>query len=415
MRELSLSVSDTTSSNTNICEPDLDDPGGSKPWFIKNQGENTEWEDWHWQLQNSIRSIEDLNSIVPDFFSEKSAEAAKQFPLSITPYYLSLIKEFSYSDPIFSQCVPNEKELDNPSFLSNDPLEEEHDTVVPNLVHRYNDRALLISTSSCPVYCRHCTRKRVAGTKNFYISDYQLNNVIKYIKNHPEIKDVIVSGGDPLTMSTDKLENILYRLKTIDTIDIIRIGTRTPVTLPMRITDELVNMISKYHPIWLNTHFNHPNEITEESIEACSKLINKGIPVGNQCVLLKGVNDSPDIMVELCRKLIKMRVRPYYMYQSDLVKGIEHFRTPISKGIEIMDHLRGKVSGIGIPSFIVDSPEGKGKIPILPNYILMQDKHQTILRNYKNEIVCYPEPTEYMESICQTGNQIREQTTIQQT
>lgn len=403
MRE-AADVSGSNSSIT-ICEPELDDPGGRSPQFTENWGENTEWEQWnswHWQLQNSIRTVEELNSILSEkgtTISDRTIEAAKCFPLSITPYYFSLIKEFSYSDPVFSQCVPNEKELDNPSFLNNDPLAEEHDTVVENLVHRYNDRALLISTSQCAMYCRHCTRKRVAGTSDFFISNAQLDKIVDYLKNHPEVKDVIVSGGDPLTMSTNNLENILRKLRTVESLDIIRIGTRVPVTMPMRVTDELVNMLAKYHPVWLNTHFNHPNEITEESQRACAKLVNSGIPIGNQCVLLKGVNDNAEIMIELCRKLLKMRVRPYYMYQCDLVKGVEHFRTPISKGVEIMEKLRGRVSGMGIPSFIIDSPEGKGKIPILPNYILMQDQDKTILRNFENEIVCYPEP---MESVCQT-------------
>lgn len=395
-----------TSSNLIISEPELDDPGGSKLRFVKNWSENKDWNNWRWQLANSITTIDDLNAVLSEknvIISDRTIEAAKQFPLSITPYYFSLIKDYSYSDPVFAQCIPNEKELDNPSFLSNDPLLEEHDTVVDNLVHRYNDRALLISTSQCAMYCRHCTRKRVAGTRDFCISDCQLDNIVKYLKNHPEIKDVIVSGGDPLTMATSKLEKILYNLRTVDTLDIIRIGSRTPVTMPQRITDDLADMLSEYHPLWLNTHFNHPNEITEEAQEACAKLANKGIPLGNQCVLLKGINDDPNTMAELCRKLVKMRVRPYYMYQCDLVKGIEHFRTPIHKGIEIMDQLRGRISGLAIPNFIIDSPEGKGKIPILPNYILMQDKSQTILRNFENEIVCYPEPAEV---ICQT--QIKE-------
>lgn len=401
----SAEVSINSSSKT-ICEPDLDDPGGRTP-RLYSRGENTNnknhWNDWHWQLRNSIKSVEHLNSILFEkgiTLSDKTIEAAKCFPLSITPYYFSLIKEFSYSDPIFSQCVPNEKELDNPSFLNNDPLSEEHDTVVDNLVHRYNDRALLISTSKCAMYCRHCTRKRVAGDSEFYLSDLQLDNIITYLKNHPEIKDVIISGGDPLTMSTSKLENILSKVRAVETVDIIRIGTRVPVTMPQRVTNELVDMLSKYHPIFINTHFNHPNEITTESKEACSKIVNRGIPMGNQCVLLKGVNDNSDTMVDLCRGMLKIRVKPYYMYQCDLVKGVEHFRTPISKGIEIMENLRGRVSGLGIPSFIVDSPEGKGKIPVLPNYIVLQDENETILRNYKNEFIKYPEPTNTTDNIC---------------
>lgn len=386
---------DVIDSSTNYCEPDLDDPGGSKPRFTMDWGvKEDQWENWHWQLKNSIRTVEELKSLLPELdISDKTIEASKCFPMAITPYYLSLIKKFDYSDPIFSQSVPNEQELNNPCFLSDDPLAEEHDTVINNLVHRYNDRALVISTSKCAMYCRHCTRKRVAGTKYYNLSNKQLDNIIIYLNNHPEIKDVIISGGDAFTMSTSKLENILKKLRSVETLDIIRIGTRTPVTLPMRITDDLVNMIAKYHPIWVNTHFNHPNEITKSSKKACEMMANKGIPVNNQCVLLKGINDSSNTMIDLCRGLLKIRVKPYYIFQCDLVKGVEHFRTPISKGIEIMENLRGRISGLGIPSFIIDAPEGKGKIPILPNYILMRENDQTLLKNYKGEIVCYPEPT----------------------
>lgn len=376
-----------------------DDPGGTKPQLIKDWGgQENQWEDWHWQLRNSIRTIDDLKKYMSDkgvnntTFSDKTIQASNLFPLAITPYYLSVIKKFDYSDPVFSMAVPNEKELDNPSYLSNDPLSEEHDTIVDNLVHRYGDRALLLATSTCAMFCRHCTRKRVAGTKDFNLSTDQLDNIITYLNNHPEVKDVIVSGGDPLTMSTDKLENILSKLRSVPSVEIIRIGTRTPVTMPMRITDELVSMISKYHPVWVNTHFNHPNEITEESRKACEKLVNSGIPVNNQCVLLKGINDDVNIMAELFKGLLKMRVRPYYMFQCDLVKGVEHFRTPISKGLDIVENLRGRISGLGIPYFIVDSPEGKGKIPVVPNYILRQDEEKTVFRNYKNEEVIYPEP-----------------------
>jgi len=388
---------------TKIDVSEIDEPSGTMP-CLKEHGkmkitdleiQKDNWSDWHWQLKNSIKSVEQLENILSEkgiVLSDKMKEAAQIFPVAITPYYLSLIKEFSYSDPIFSMCMPNEKELINPLFLSNDPLGEEHDSVIENLVHRYNDRVLLVSTNKCPVNCRYCTRKRVTGSKDFHLTDNELDSVIKYIKNHPEIKDVIISGGDPFTMSTSKLENIISKIRAIDTVEIIRIGTKTPVTLPMRITDDLVKMISKYHPVWINTHFNHPNEITEESKAAILKLVNNGIPVNNQNVLLKGINDNSKTTAELYKGLLKIRVRPYYLFQCDLVKGIEHFRTSISKGIKILSDLRGRISGLGIPHYIVDSPNGKGKIPLLPNYVVKKEKDKTILKNYKGEMVVYPEP-----------------------
>lgn len=386
-----------------ITSNDLDEPGGTKP-RLKERGridikeiqvEKDNWYDWKWQLKNSIRSIKDLELVLSEkgiIISDEIKEAAKVFPLAITPYYLSLIKDFSYNDPIYKMSIPSSEELLNPSFLSNDPLGEEHDCAVPNLVHRYDDRALLVSTNKCAMFCRFCTRKRVTGSKDFHLTDKELDNAINYLKIHTEIKDVIISGGDPFTMPTSKLENILARLRSVKSIEIIRIGTRTPVTLPMRITDELVDMLSKYHPVWVNTHFNHPNEITDESKQAILRLVNRGIPVNNQNVLLKGINDDSSILSVLYKELLKIRVRPYYCFQCDLVKGGEHFRTPISKGIEIMENLRGRISGLGIPHFIIDSPGGKGKIPILPNYIVSREEKETILRNYKGEMITYPEP-----------------------
>ena len=375
---------------------DLDEPGGTMPQ-IKFWGgiQAKYWNDWKWQLKNSIRSIDALELLLSEKgikISEEMKEAAKVFPLAITPYYLSLIKDFSNNDPIYKMSIPSSEELVNPSYLSDDPLGEEHDSVVPNLIHRYDDRALLVSTNKCFSNCRFCTRKRVTDSKDFHLTDEELDNIIDYLKIHPEIKDIIVSGGDPFTMPTNKLENILKKLRSVESIEIIRIGTRTPVTMPMRITDELVDMISKYHPVWVNTHFNHPNEITEESKAAVLKLVKSGIPVNNQNVLLKGVNDDSKTLIKLYRGLLKILCRPYYMFQCDLVNGIEHFRTTIDKGIEIMEGLRGRMSGLGIPHYIVDSPEGKGKIPVLPNYIVGKEGDQTILRNYRNEIVVYPNP-----------------------
>lgn len=371
-----------------------EEPGGSMPQ-LKGWGEINNWDSWKWQLKNSIKSPDGLkefllqrNVLIP----ENIAKTASIFPMSITPYYLSLIKKFDYSDPVFSMCIPNELELTNPSFLSDDPLHEEEDTVVRGLVHRYKDRALIVSTSQCAMYCRHCTRKRVAGSKDYHLSDCEIDNIINYLTQHSEIKDVIVSGGDPFTMSTNKLEKLISKIRSVKSVEIIRIGTRTPVTMPQRITSELVNMLCRYHPVFVNTHFNHPNEITEDSKKACLKMIDKGIPVNNQTVLLKGINDDPEVMAELCRKLLTLRVKPYYMFQCDLVKGVEHFRTSIDKGLSIMEYLRGRISGLAIPHFIIDAPEGKGKIPVLPNYIIGKEDNGTILKNYKGERVYYPEP-----------------------
>lgn len=360
--------------------------------WIRISKESKSWKDWKWQVKNAIKSISSIKSIFSEDSYDLLHSVEKQFPLFITPYYLSLIQTYDRFDPIFNMSMPNENELSNPSFLKEDPLEEGKSSVNEVLVHRYKDRALLVSTSRCAMNCRHCTRKRVTGDKEYYITYQQLEASAKYIEAHPDIKDVIISGGDPLLMSDDKLEMIIKRLRSIESLDIIRLGTRTPVTMPMRITDDLVNMIKKYHPIYLNTHFNHPNELTTEATEACNKLSDNGIVVGNQSVLLKGVNDNPELMETLCRKLLKNRVRPYYLFQCDLVKGVEHFRTPIQTGIQIMDHLRGRISGLAIPTFVVDAPEGKGKIPVLPQYVLNYEEHQTLLRNYKNETVYYPEP-----------------------
>ena len=318
--------------------------------------------------------------------------AAEKFPLAITPYYASLIQNPDASDPIFQMCVPQAQELNDPPFLCDDPLEEDHDMPVPGLVHRYPDRALLIATSTCAMYCRHCTRKRVAGARESSISPIRLQQVVAYLRQHPEIHDVIVSGGDPLTMTTESLERVLAAVRSVPTVDIIRIGTRTPVTMPQRITAELVEMLRKYHPLFINTHFNHPNEITTESTEACTRLADAGIPLGNQSVLLKGINDDPQLMERLCRALVKIRVKPYYMYQCDLVRGVEHFRTPVSRGIEIMEYLRGRLSGLAIPTFVIDAPHGGGKVPVLPNYIVSTSPTHTVLRNFEGMLVSYPEP-----------------------
>ncbi|MDD4869730.1 MAG: KamA family radical SAM protein [Kiritimatiellae bacterium] len=352
-----------------------------------------QWKDWQWQMRNRIRCVEKLREYFPSMERKPDlVMASERFPLAITPYYASLIRELDDTDPVFMMSMPQIKELWSPPFLREDPLDEERDMPVPGLVHRYPDRVLLIATSVCAMYCRYCTRKRVTGMRESCISESRIKRTVEYLRAHPEIKDVVVSGGDPLTMSTDVLESILAALRSVHSVDIIRIGTKTPVTMPMRITDELVAMLRKYHPLWINTHFNHPNELTPEAAEACTKLVDAGIPVGNQSVLLKGVNDDPHIMEELLRGLVRMRVRPYYLFQCDLVEGIEHFRTPLARGVEIMEYLRGRLSGIAIPNFVVDMPHGGGKVPILPNYVVSMSPTHSVLRNAHGMLVSYPEP-----------------------
>ena len=345
------------------------------------------WNDWKWQLKNRITNVQGITRAcgisIPDAVVSK-------FPISITPYYWSLIRQFDYSDPIFRMCVPSAEEMDDTMF--SDPLHEEEQSPVECLVHRYNDRALLISTSVCSVYCRYCTRKRTVGMKDEAITGEQLDKAVEYLKKHPEVEDVIISGGDPLVMSNAWLRWILTAIRAIPSVQVIRIGTKVPVVLPQRINESLVKLLSEFHPLYINTHFNHPNEVTPESQRACEMLVNHGIPVGNQSVLLRGVNDNPQVYEELCRKLIRMRVRPYYLYQCDLVKGVEHFRTPIATGLGVMYYLRGRLSGIGIPQFIIDSPGGKGKIPILPDYVVERTDEKIVLRNHLGEQVEYPEP-----------------------
>ncbi len=350
-------------------------------------------EDWRWQMANRIRKPSQLFDRFPALrTSPDLAPLIGKYPMAITPYYASLIQTPGPSDPIFQMCVPQVQELMDPPFLSPDPLEECRDMPVPGMVHRYNDRVLVIATTMCSTYCRHCTRKRVAGTRETSISRRRLEQIADYLMKHPQVHDVIISGGDPLTMNTEQLETVLARLRQVPSVQVIRIGTRVPVVLPQRITDDLCSMLRRYHPIWINTHFNHPREMTARAEEACRRLADAGCPLGNQSVLLRNVNDRPQIIEELCRRLVRVRVRPYYMYQCDLVRGVEHFRTPIRRGIEIMEYLRGRLSGLAIPTFVVDAPHGGGKIPVLPTYMVSQSPTHTVLRNFEGMLISYPEP-----------------------
>lgn len=344
---------------------------------------------WQQLLKQSISSVDQL---VDKFGIKKEiAEKLNDFFLArVNPYYLSLIRY--PGDPIWKQVVPDEVELYD-SDAPEDPLNEESMSPVPNITHRYPDRALFLTTSQCGIYCRFCTRKRKVGDSS-KINMREFESAFQYLEQHTEITDVILSGGDPLMLTDAMLEKILARLREIPHIQIIRLGTKMPCVLPQRITPELCEMIKKYHPIYVNTHFNHPWEITEESKKACEMLVNAGCPVGCQTVLLKGVNDDPEVMKELMKGLLAIRVRPYYIYQADLTKGANHFRTPIDVGLEIMDNLRGHISGLAVPHFVIDAPGGGGKIPLLPEYVLARDKEKIILRNFRNEVYEYPDVQE---------------------
>lgn len=358
---------------------------------------DTEWNDWKWQVRNRIETVEDLKKYINLTEEEEDGirECLKTLRMSITPYYLSIMNPDDVNDPIRKQAIPNIVETHKSDADLDDPLHEDGDSPVPGLTHRYPDRALLLITDQCSMYCRHCTRRRFAGQNDGAMPTDQVDKAIDYIAQTPQIRDVVISGGDSLLMSDERIEYILKRLREIPHVEIIRFGSRTPVVMPQRITEEFVNMVKKYHPIWLNTHFNHSNEITEEAKLACERLANAGIPLGNQTVLLRGVNDCVHVMKKLVNDLVKIRVRPYYIYQCDLSNGIEHFRTPVSKGIEIIEGLRGHTSGLCIPTFVVDAPGGGGKTPVMPNYVISQNQDKVILRNFEGVITTYSEPHNY--------------------
>jgi lysine 2,3-aminomutase len=361
---------------------------------IKKKATQEEWNDWHWQIRNRITTLEELEQYITLIPEEREVFSLRNFSfrMAITPYYLSLIDPADPRDPVRLQAIPRKMESVFLDSDMNDPLHEDTDSPVPGLTHRYPDRVLLLITDQCSMYCRHCTRRRMAGETDSMMPMTQVDKAINYIKRTPEVRDVILSGGDPLTMSDERLDDILEKLHEIEHVEIIRIGTRTPVVMPQRITDKLVEVLKKYPPIWLNTHFNHANELTDESEAALKKLVEAGIVVSNQSVLLKGVNDNVDVMKNLVHKLVYNRVRPYYIYQCDLSIGIAHFRTPISRGIEIIESLRGHTSGLCVPTYVVDAPGGGGKIPVQPTYIISNSPGRVILRNYEGIICSYTEP-----------------------
>lgn len=352
------------------------------------------WGSWIWQQQNRIKSMEQLEKVINVTQDERTAfeKSNEMFHMGITPYYAALMDKDDPNCPIRLQSVPQIGELTILETDLEDPLAEERDMPVPGITHRYPDRVLFYTNHNCPVFCRHCTRKRKVSDPSTAAQISQLEAGLKYIEEHKEIRDVVISGGDPLSLSDDRLEYILSRLRAMDHIDMFRIGTRNMVTLPYRVTDNFIKIIRKYHPVYVNTHFNHPKECTLEAFDVCARLADAGCVIGNQSVLLKGVNDKPEIFKELVHKLLLMRVRPYYIYQCDLSQGISHFRTPIETGINIIEHLRGHTSGLAVPQFVCDAPGGGGKIPINPNYVVKHEGKKWVLRNFRKKEFTYLEP-----------------------
>lgn len=352
-----------------------------------------DWEDWHWQIKHRVRTKEELAQIIKLTPEEEEGikRATGRLSLAITPYWASLIDPEDPNCPIRRQAVPVASESAVGPHEMVDPCAEDRDSPAPHLVHRYPDRVLLLATEQCAMYCRHCTRRRLVGEHQESNSPSRFDAAIEYIRANKKIRDVLISGGDPLILADEEIENLIQKIRSVSHIEFLRIGTRAPVTLPQRITEKLAAMLKKYSPIWVSIHFNHPKEITKRCKSACDMLADSGIPLGSQSVLLKGINDRPYIMKKLVHELLQIRVRPYYIYQCDPVRGTQHFRTPVAAGINIMEKLRGHTSGYAVPTYVIDGPGGGGKIPVGPNYILSQAKGKYVLRNYKGKIYAYLE------------------------
>jgi lysine 2,3-aminomutase len=369
-----------------------------------------EWNDWRWQLRNRVTSVDQLIQVVEMTSEEKDMvnRALKSLRMAITPYYASLMDPTDRNCPIRKRAIPTGRETQVSQEDMVDPLHEDIESPVPGITHRYPDRILFLITDQCSMYCRHCTRRRMAGETDKPMPKEVIDLGIQYVKDTPQVRDVLLSGGDPLTVSDDHLEDIIKRLRTIPHVEIIRLGIAVPVVMPQRITPGFIKMLRKYHPIYVNTHFNHPKEITPESKKACEMLADGGIPLGNQSVLLKGVNDSPIIMKKLVHDLVRIRVRPYYIYQCDLSVGIRHFRTSLGKGLEIMENLRGYTSGLCVPTYVEDAPGGGGKTPMMPNYLLFKGDRKVVMRNYEGVISAYTEP-EPSEAPCPDEEELRKE------
>ncbi len=354
-----------------------------------------QWNDWRWQMSHRLNTLEELSQIINLTDEEiEGISAPGLFRIDVTPYFASLIDPDDPNCPVRRQVIPLGREKAGFHAMMADSLAEDAHSPVPGLVHRYPDRVLMLVTTECASYCRYCTRSRVVGDSSANFSSRDHEAQLDYLRRTPQVRDVLLSGGDPLTMPQKRLENLLRALREIEHIEIVRIGSRVPVFLPQRITDDLLEMLRQFHPLWINIHVNHPKEITPELSRALAKMADAGIPLGNQSVLLRGVNDSPEVQMELVHKLVKNRVRPYYLYQCDLVQGAGHFRTPVSVGIEIMEALRGHTSGYAVPTYVIDAPGGGGKIPVTPNYVLSQSPGKIVLRNYEGFITTYYEPEE---------------------
>ncbi len=372
---------------------------------IDAEAKQKQWLDWRWHVRHTIRDIATFEQILGIEFEpseRRDLEAtAEQFPLSVTPYYMSLIDRENFrQDPIYKQAFPISQELQVEPHDMADPLHEDKDSPVSGITHRYPDRVLFHVANVCSMYCRHCTRKRKVGDIDHIPNQETLELGLNYIRETERVRDVLLSGGDPLMLADQQLDWLLTELRAIPHVEVIRIGSRMPVVLPYRITPALTEMLSRHHPLWLNTHFNHPVEFSPASREALRRLADAGIPLGNQSVLLADVNDCPRIMTSLVHKLVASRVRPYYLYQCDLSEGLSHFRTPVGKGIEIIENLIGHTSGFAVPTYVIDAPGGGGKIPVMPNYLLSWSANKVVLRNYEGVICTYREPDNYPARLC---------------
>ena len=366
-----------------------------------------DWNNWRWQLSHRLNKLEDLQRLLRLTAEETEGITSRRFRLDITPYFASLIDPDDPMCPVRQQIVPKGRELTAFTAMMPDALAEDAHSPVPGLVHRYPDRVLMLVTTQCASYCRYCTRSRIVGDARATFGPQDFDAQIDYIQRTPQVRDVLLSGGDPLTLSPIVLEDLLGRLRDIPHVEVLRIGSRVPVFLPMRIDDALLAMLRQYHPLFMNIHVNHPREITPELCAACERLADAGIPVGNQTVLLAGVNDSVHIQLQLAHELVQMRVRPYYLYQCDLVPGAGHFRTPISKGIEIIEGMRGHTSGFAVPQYIVDAPGGGGKVPVGPNYVISQAPGRVVVRNFEGYISTYTEPMDYDPNlVCHLEEQV---------
>lgn len=372
--------------------PPSERPPSERPEIWRSVPEE-KWRDWRWQMGHRLTSVDDLRKAFPlnGNDAEELSRCLERFRMAIPPYFAALIAREGIGGPLWKQAVVSSAELEERPSLRLDPLNEEDDSPVHGLVHRYPDRVLMLLTDRCAMYCRHCTRRRFAGSREHDASRNQLDRYLAYLQRHPEVRDVILSGGDPLTQTDTKLNDFLVRLRAVPTVEIIRIGSRLPITLPYRITDDLCRMLEQHHPIFMNIHVNHPDELTPEVKEACDRLTRAGIPLGSQTVLLKGINDDPTTLKKLFQKLLTFRIKPYYLYHCDPAQGTAHFRTPIARGMELVEYLLGHTSGLAVPTYVVDAPHGAGKIPVMPNYILTTFPGGAVMRNFEGMLVRYVE------------------------